>query len=52
MAWLGSDIIAGFFLGGALVPADKKGTQEHIALSGTIGYSLILVHQLLVALWW
>ena len=41
MSWLGSDIVAGFVLGAALVPRDKEATQENNFLRGVITWCLI-----------
>jgi hypothetical protein len=41
MSWLGSDIVAGFVLGAALVPNDKKATQENYFVLGVITWSLM-----------
>jgi hypothetical protein len=41
MSWLGSDIVAGFVMGAALVPRDKKETQENNFLLGVIAWFLI-----------
>ncbi|PMD39383.1 hypothetical protein L207DRAFT_633996 [Hyaloscypha variabilis F] len=41
MAWLGSDIIAGFILGHGLMPADKKATDSRRALGAMIGHTLL-----------
>lgn len=41
MSWLGSDIVAGFVMGAALVPRDKKESQGNIVLYGMIAWALL-----------
>lgn len=38
MAWLGSDIIAGFVLGHVLKPTGKNAVQEHRVSRRTVAY--------------